>query len=100
LLRFEKSSLEKAFKINIFKFYFQSGISDGVHYVWATTAPRLRVSNGWKVSHYHGILKHDYVYPSGEKQELWQVGYQPNEKTKQIEITKPTIQLQKQQETG
>merc|ERR1712228_1040455 len=73
---------------------------DGVHYVWGTTAPRLRVGNGWKVSHYHGTLKHDYPYPAGEKSELWQVGYQPNNKLKPQIITKPSVLVQKQQESS
>ncbi|CAG5113378.1 Oidioi.mRNA.OKI2018_I69.chr2.g7489.t1.cds [Oikopleura dioica] len=66
---------------------------DGEHYIWATTAPRLRVGNGWKISHYHGELKHDSPYPTGEKVELWSVGFQPSPRTRQFEITKPSKQL-------
>jgi len=71
---------------------------DGVHFVWATTAPRLRVGNGWKVSHYHGELKFQRDYNFTEKTELWQVAYQPDTRTKPIPITKPTRQMQKKQE--
>jgi len=72
---------------------------DGVHYVWATTAPRLRVGNGWKVSHYHGELKHERAYNRTDKTELWQVAYQPDARTKPVPIVKPTQQQQKQQES-
>ncbi|CBY18045.1 unnamed protein product [Oikopleura dioica] len=71
---------------------------DGEHYIWATTAPRLRVGNGWKISHYHGELKHDRPYPTGDKIELWKVGFQPNQRAKQFEITKPSKQLKQKQE--
>ena len=71
---------------------------DGEHYIWATTAPRLRVGNGWKISHYHGELKHDRPYPTGDKIELWKVGFQPNQRAKNFEITKPSKQLKQKQE--
>lgn len=78
---------EVILNLNIFFFV------DGEHYIWATTAPRLRVGNGWKISHYHGELKHDRPYPTGEKVELWSVGFQPSPRTRQFEITKPSKQL-------
>ena len=72
--------------------------SDGEHYIWATTAPRLRVGNGWKISHYHGELKNDRPYPTGDKIELWKVGFQPNQRAKDFQITKPSKQLKQKQE--
>ncbi|XP_051482323.1 eukaryotic translation initiation factor 2A isoform X2 [Apus apus] len=48
---------------------------DGEHIVTATCAPRLRVSNGYKIWHYTGTLLHSYQVPSNE--EMWQVSWQP-----------------------
>jgi len=73
---------------------------DGIHYVCATTAPRLRVSNGWKVSHYHGQVIGEYKYPTNDKNELWEVAWQPNQKTKPAVIEKPSKMVQKIQEAA
>ena len=75
-------------------------ILDGIHYVCATTAPRLRVSNGWKVSHYHGQVIGEYKYPTNDKNELWEVAWQPNQKTKPAVIEKPSKMVQKIQEAA
>ncbi|KAM9543748.1 eukaryotic translation initiation factor 2A isoform 1-T1 [Guaruba guarouba] len=48
---------------------------DGEHIVTATCAPRLRVSNGYKIWHYTGSLLHNYEVSSNE--EMWQVTWQP-----------------------
>uniref|UniRef100_A0A8C9FC48 Eukaryotic translation initiation factor 2A n=1 Tax=Pavo cristatus TaxID=9049 RepID=A0A8C9FC48_PAVCR len=48
---------------------------DGEHIVTATCAPRLRVSNGYKIWHYTGSVLHNYEVPSNE--EMWQVSWQP-----------------------
>lgn len=48
---------------------------DGEHVLTATTAPRLRVSNGFKILKYTGELKYSYMLPA--QQELWQVQFQP-----------------------
>ncbi|CAG0889265.1 unnamed protein product [Darwinula stevensoni] len=48
---------------------------DGEHFLTATTAPRLRTANGFKVWHYSGTLKKDCLYPEG--QELWDVAWKP-----------------------
>ncbi|XP_033372557.1 eukaryotic translation initiation factor 2A isoform X5 [Parus major] len=48
---------------------------DGEHMVTATCAPRLRVSNGYKVWHYTGSVLHSHEVPSD--QEMWQVSWQP-----------------------
>ncbi|KAH7966790.1 hypothetical protein HPB49_019596 [Dermacentor silvarum] len=49
--------------------------ADGEHYLTATTAPRLRVGNGYKVWHYSGSLQHENICSEGE--ELWDVLWQP-----------------------
>ncbi|XP_064394143.1 eukaryotic translation initiation factor 2A-like [Halichondria panicea] len=48
---------------------------DGVHFVTATTAPRLRVGNGYKVWHFCGTLVQCEDTPP--KQELWEVKWRP-----------------------
>jgi len=40
---------------------------DGVHFMTATTAPRLRIGNGYKIWHYSGTLVHESLTPSGEE---------------------------------
>ncbi|XP_028405546.1 eukaryotic translation initiation factor 2A-like [Dendronephthya gigantea] len=45
---------------------------DGQHFMTATTSPRLREGNGYKIWHYNGNCVHEEsVY------ELWQVSWQP-----------------------
>ncbi|XP_061828450.1 eukaryotic translation initiation factor 2A [Nerophis lumbriciformis] len=53
--------------------YF-SWCPDGEHVVTATCAPRLRVSNGYKVWHYTGSVLHEWQAPAGS--ELWEVRWQ------------------------
>ncbi|XP_005808305.1 eukaryotic translation initiation factor 2A [Xiphophorus maculatus] len=54
---------------------FFSWCPDGEHIVTATCAPRLRVSNGYKIWHYTGsvLQKHDVAKGA----ELWDVRWQP-----------------------
>ncbi|XP_011311612.1 eukaryotic translation initiation factor 2A [Fopius arisanus] len=47
---------------------------DGEHFVTATTAPRLRVANGFKIWHYTGTLL--YERPWNKQEELWEVHWQ------------------------
>ncbi|OXU26913.1 hypothetical protein TSAR_000356 [Trichomalopsis sarcophagae] len=47
---------------------------DGEHYITATTAPRLRMSNGFKIFHYTGTLL--YERPWNKQEELWEVLWQ------------------------
>lgn len=47
---------------------------DGETILTATTAPRLRIGNGFKVWHYSGALLHETAWPTG--QELLQVMWQ------------------------
>lgn len=44
---------------------------DGEHFITATTTPRLRIANGFKVWHYSGALLHETAWPAG--QELYEV---------------------------
>lgn len=48
---------------------------DGEHIVTATCAPRLRVSNGFRIWHYTGSVLHKQDAESGS--ELWEVRWQP-----------------------
>lgn len=48
--------------------------ANGETFITATTAPRLRVSNGFKVWHYSGALLHETIWPGG--QELLEVVWQ------------------------
>ena len=48
---------------------------DNYHFITATTAPRLRVKNGFKIWRLTGELI--YEYKTNENQELWQVLWQP-----------------------
>ncbi|XP_014223236.1 eukaryotic translation initiation factor 2A [Trichogramma pretiosum] len=47
---------------------------DGEHYMTATTAPRLRVSNGFNIFHYTGTLL--FERPWNKQEELWEVQWQ------------------------
>lgn len=40
---------------------------DGTHFLTATTAPRLRIGNGYKIWHYSGTLLHEKLWPQGEE---------------------------------
>lgn len=48
--------------------------ANGETFITATTAPRLRVSNGFKIWHYSGALLHETIWPVG--QELLEVVWQ------------------------
>nr|CAH7758227.1 unnamed protein product [Callosobruchus chinensis] len=45
--------------------------ADGEHFLTATTAPRLRIGNGYKIWHYSGALL--YEKPSPQQEELYDV---------------------------
>lgn len=47
---------------------------DGEKILTATTAPRLRIGNGFKVYHYSGALLHETLWPAGQEllQVIWQ----------------------------
>lgn len=52
-----------------------SWCGDGEHYLTATTSPRLRVANGYKLWHYTSSLQHEML--CRENEELWDVQWQP-----------------------
>ncbi|XP_043276692.1 eukaryotic translation initiation factor 2A [Venturia canescens] len=47
---------------------------DGEHFMTATTAPRLRIANGYKIWHYSGTLLHENLWE--KTAELWEVLWQ------------------------
>ncbi|CAH1403403.1 unnamed protein product [Nezara viridula] len=47
---------------------------EGTHFLTATTAPRLRMCNGFKMWHYSGTLL--YERPWNKQEELWEVCWQ------------------------
>jgi len=47
---------------------------DGVHFLTATTSPRLKIDNGYKIWHYTGRVLHHQPYPDGH--ELYQISWQ------------------------
>uniref|UniRef100_A0A915Q122 Eukaryotic translation initiation factor 2A n=1 Tax=Setaria digitata TaxID=48799 RepID=A0A915Q122_9BILA len=48
---------------------------DGQHLMTATTAPRLRIDNSFRIWHYSGRLLYEHCYSSPS--ELWQVQWRP-----------------------
>lgn len=49
---------------------------DGVHFLTATTAPRLRIGNGYKIWHYSGSLLFEKPWTQDELYEVcWKVSY-------------------------
>ncbi|XP_011192685.1 eukaryotic translation initiation factor 2A [Zeugodacus cucurbitae] len=40
---------------------------NGMYFITATTAPRLRIGNGFKVYHYSGSLVHETIWPQGQE---------------------------------
>lgn len=49
---------------------------DGMHFLTATTAPRLRIGNGYKIWHYSGALMHEK-----DVEELYEVRWKRADKT-------------------
>ncbi|XP_050312953.1 eukaryotic translation initiation factor 2A [Anthonomus grandis grandis] len=49
--------------------------ANGEHFLTATTAPRLRIANGFKIWHYTGSLLYEHPWPQGE--ELYDVTWKP-----------------------
>lgn len=49
---------------------------DGEHFITATTAPRLRVNNGWKLWHYTGAVVEEWK--AGEGKEFWEAVWCPD----------------------
>jgi translation initiation factor 2A len=59
---------------------------DGQRLLTTTTAPRLRVSNGYKVWHYSGALQHDKPFAEGD--ELWEADWQSRSSCPHFTVTK------------
>jgi translation initiation factor 2A len=75
--------------------YFQWS-PDGEHILTATTAPRLRVSNGFKIWHYSGENKFTYQMPANCP-ELWQVLWQPGVYEQKPVFKKDTVAAVKEE---
>lgn len=45
--------------------------ADGEHFLTATTAPRLRIGNGYRIFHYSGALLFEKPWP--QQEELYEV---------------------------
>lgn len=52
---------------------------DGIHFITATTAPRLRIGNGYKIWHYSASLLFEKPWP--QKEELYEVSWKNYAKT-------------------
>lgn len=65
---------------------------DGKHFLTATTAPRLRIGNGYKVWHYSGSLLFEKPWP--QQEELYEVSWKNYPKTlfKEPEITAERVE--------
>jgi len=59
---------------------------DGQRFLTTTTAPRLRVGNGYKVWHYSGSLQHEKAFATGD--ELWEADWQSRASAPAFTITK------------
>ena len=59
---------------------------DGQRFLTTTTAPRLRVGNGYKVWHYSGSLQHEKAFATGD--ELWEADWQLRASAPAFTITK------------
>ena len=70
---------------------------DGEHILTATTAPRLRVSNGFKVWNYLGENKFTYAMPTSN--ELWQVQWQPGTYPQKTVVKKAAAVVKEESKT-
>jgi len=59
---------------------------DGQRFLTTTTAPRLRVGNGYKVWHYSGALQHEKAFATGD--ELWEADWQSRDSCPAFTVTK------------
>ncbi|KAJ8921037.1 hypothetical protein NQ315_015833 [Exocentrus adspersus] len=66
--------------------------ADGEHFLTATTAPRLRISNGYKIWHYSGALL--FEKPSPKEEELYDVIWKtfPKQTFKEPSITMKKVE--------
>lgn len=63
---------------------------DGTHFLTATTAPRLRIGNGYRIWHYSGVIIHEHPYREGD--ELYDVSWQ---KVPKDRFKEPIVNFQK-----
>uniref|UniRef100_A0A7I4YXW6 Eukaryotic translation initiation factor 2A n=1 Tax=Haemonchus contortus TaxID=6289 RepID=A0A7I4YXW6_HAECO len=61
---------------------------DGQHFLTATTAPRLRIDNCFRIWHYTGVLLEEELYDT-PNEELWEVKFQPMHNYGEFEIKEP-----------
>ncbi|KAK2715875.1 hypothetical protein QYM36_010442 [Artemia franciscana] len=66
---------KQIFKAEIPDVTYLCWAADGEHFITGTTAPRLRVNNGFKIWHYTGSLQYEFKVEEGD--ELYQVALQP-----------------------
>lgn len=59
---------------------------DGQRFLTTTTAPRLRVGNGYKIWHYSGALQHEKLFSAGD--ELWEADWQSRLSHPSFTVTK------------
>jgi len=61
---------------------------DGNHFTTATTAPRLRISNGYRIWHYTAkcLLNVSYDKENEKKEELWSVCWKPSNAYAKTEV--------------
>ncbi|PIO72995.1 eukaryotic translation initiation factor eIF2A [Teladorsagia circumcincta] len=62
---------------------------DGQHFVTATTTPRLRIDNGFRMWHYSGKLVKEVMYDS-PNEELWEVKFRPMSSYNKFEVKELT----------
>ncbi|VDL71867.1 unnamed protein product [Nippostrongylus brasiliensis] len=58
---------------------------DGQHFMTATTTPRLRIDNGYRLWHYSGKLLKEVLYNS-PSEELWEVKFRPMQSYNKFEV--------------
>ncbi|KAH9514684.1 Eukaryotic translation initiation factor 2A [Bulinus truncatus] len=68
---------------------------DGQHILTATTAPRLRVGNGFRIWHYSGTLMLQHFLPNHA--ELWQACWQPSPQVNEFTINVKPVESVVQQ---
>merc|ERR1719382_81730 len=81
-------SVEKKVKVSEFEAPDSTMVSwcpDGQRFL-TTTAPRLRVGNGYKVWHYSGALQHEKAFSTGD--ELWEAAWQAQPEAPSFQVTR------------
>lgn len=87
--KIEMWSVEKKVKVSEFEAPDSTMVSwcpDGQRFLTTTTAPRLRVGNGYKVWHYSGALQHEKAFSTGD--ELWEAAWQAQPEAPSFQVTR------------